>query len=347
MFCASDSGPRPKVSVIVPAFDAAWSLEETLTSVVAQTLADLEILIVDDGSTDDTLVIARRWAERDGRVRVVRQDNAGVAAARNRGLAEARGLYVAPIDSDDQWEPQNLERQVAALELAGPDALMAFAWSRCMDREGRPLPFHSPRRREPDFPQLLLRNLVANGSAAVMRRQAALDAGGYDQSLRARGMQGAEDWLLTLRMARRGRVVCVPEPLVRYRINPQGMSHVFDSMTRSALTVVDEARRLAPELPERWFRDSRSLVLIWMLPRMLHAGRYELAARAFATAYLANPGVVFRQPEPRVLGGRLLKAAWARLIGRRRAGRGVAPPSSDPAPEIDPEPKPALEAYRS
>ena len=131
---------RPLVSVVVPAYNAAWSLDETLASVCAQTYRDIEVLVVDDGSTDATADVAAAWSQRDCRVRLIRKPNGGVASARNRGLREARGVYVAPIDADDLWAPDNVERQVAALEAAGPGACMAFAHTIFIDLDGRPLP---------------------------------------------------------------------------------------------------------------------------------------------------------------------------------------------------------------
>ena len=115
-------------------------------------------------------------------------------------MREARGVYVAPIDADDLWEPDNLERQVAALEAAGPDACMAFARTVFVDSNARPLPAavwcpwetrtDTPKPPDTDFRGLLLRNSVANGSAAVFRRDRMLEAGGYDESLRAAGGRG-------------------------------------------------------------------------------------------------------------------------------------------------------------
>jgi glycosyltransferase involved in cell wall biosynthesis len=310
----------PLVTVVVPAWQAAWSIGETLASVSAQTYPNLEVVVVDDGSTDGTAEVVAACARRDPRIRLVRQANAGVAAARNRGVREAKGVYVAPIDSDDLWAPTNLERQVAVLEEAGPGAVMAFAETAYIDLEGRPLPCppHAERNPRLDFEGLLRRNLISNGSAAVMRRNRILQAGGYDEALHARGGQGAEDWKLTLRLSLLGRVLMVRERLILYRVNPKGMSHLFDSMRRSVLAVIEEARDMAPETPEQAFRDARSLFAAWMLPRALRAGRWGLAAQLAAEAYLANP-LGLRHPEPRLLIQDLLRAAVRRLRPPRSA----------------------------
>jgi glycosyltransferase involved in cell wall biosynthesis len=109
---------RPVVSVVIPAFNAARYLGEALDSVFGQTLTDLELVVVDDGSTDETPQVVQGYGSR---VRYVRQPNAGVASARNRGVAESSGRYVAFLDADDVWLPGKLERQLEAL-AARPSA---------------------------------------------------------------------------------------------------------------------------------------------------------------------------------------------------------------------------------
>jgi GT2 family glycosyltransferase len=290
----------PLVSVVIPAYQAAWSIAETLRSVQAQTYPHFEVIVVDDGSTDDTTSIVQSIALHDRRIRLIRQDNAGVAAARNRGVREAFGFFVAPLDADDLWAPTNLERQMAALEQAGLTASMSFAEMAYIDTRGRPLPVPPPAQAEPrlDFEGLLRRNLVGSGSAAILRRSLVLLAGGYDETLHARGAQGAEDWKLTLKLAMLGRVVRVPERLVLYRCNPNSMSHSFEAMRRSVLTVIEEAREFGPPgVPEAAFRDARSLCALWMLPRALRAGRWQLAAELAWEGYLKNPEIL-RHPEP-------------------------------------------------
>ena len=314
---AGSENARPLVSVVIPAFNAAWSLGRTLASVTNQTWPEIEIIVVDDGSTDSTPDLVREHAANDPRIRLVRQPNGGVASARNRGLREARGEYFAPIDSDDLWAADNLEKQVEALEAAGERAAFAFAYSACIDEFGRPLP-SSPRTEAPriDFEGLLLRNAVSNGSAAVFRRRRVIEAGGYDERLRAAGAQGAEDWKLTLTLVSRYEAVLVAEPLVFYRINPEGMSHAFEAMCRSALTVIEDARGLKQGVPDQAFRDSRSLFLTWMLPRVLKARRWATALDLGWKAYGLNPAAA-RLPEVRALARRALKAIEPRAKSAR------------------------------
>jgi len=202
---ADQSGaPTPTVSVVVPVYNGGRSIRQTLTSVLAQTRSDIEVIVVDDGSTDDTAEIVRTFTRRDSRVRLLRQSNGGVAAARNRGIREARGDFVAPIDADDVWLPEYLERQVAALEAGGPAVTFCYAGFFRLDEANRVMQL--PRGHgapSADYISLLRRNLVGCGSATVFRRDAVLAVGGYDESLRARHAQGCEDWKLILMLASR------------------------------------------------------------------------------------------------------------------------------------------------
>jgi glycosyltransferase involved in cell wall biosynthesis len=323
-----ESVTPPLVSVVVPADNAAWSLDETLASVCAQTHRDIEVLVVDDGSTDSTAEVATAWSQRDSRVRLISKPNGGVASARNRGMREARGVYVAPIDADDLWEPDNLERQVAALEAAGPDACMAFAESVFVDSNDRPLPAavwcpwetrtDTPKPPETDFRGLLLRNSVANGSAAVFRRDRMLEAGGYDEGLRAAGGQGAEDWKLTLTLAARGRVVYVSAPTVRYRMSYDSMSSgAVPAMRRGVLMVIDHARRHGPPLAPWNYWHARTRMLVWMLPRALRSGQWRQALSLAVGAFVLNP-LWWVKPEPWTLIWRTCTTGVAEVLGLRR-----------------------------
>ena len=310
----------PLVSVVVPAYNAAWSLDETLASVCAQTYPELEVLVVDDGSTDATAEVAATWSGRDPRVRLISKPNGGVASARNRGMREARGVYVAPIDADDLWAPDHVERQVAALEAAGPGAGMAFARTVFIDGQGRPLPAGPPEQPEPvkppdvDFRGLLLRNSVANGSAAVFRRDRMLEAGGYDEGLRAAGGEGAEDWKLTLTLAASGRVVYVPAPTVQYRISHSSMSRDAAVMRRSAMMVIDHMRQHGPKLPPWTYWHARTMILVWMLPRTLQANQWREALGMVVRAYVLNP-LWWVNAEPRRLIWRICTEGMGRVLG--------------------------------
>src|SRR5438874_4376035 len=107
------------ISVIIPAYNAEQFIERTIDSASQQTHRNLEIIVVDDGSTDQTASIVKRLTKKDRRLRLIRQPNAGVAAARNRGIKESRGDYLAPLDSDDLWHHTKLEKQLHVFSRGG------------------------------------------------------------------------------------------------------------------------------------------------------------------------------------------------------------------------------------
>jgi glycosyltransferase involved in cell wall biosynthesis len=312
----------PLVSVIVPAHNAAPFIARTIASLRAQTFTDFEAIVVDDGSTDDTANVARAAMAGDPRLRLVRQANARVAAARNRGLAQARGRYVANLDADDIWRPQFLERTVEALEAAGEGATLAFARSLWIDADGAVLAGEAAGPPGPvDYRAILLRNPIGNGSAALMRHAAVSEAGGYDEGL-VREFGQAEDWQLFLQVAARGRVIALDEPLVLYRISPQSTSHGLERAARASLEVIRRQRSRRPRLPRPDYWAARSLTLLWLARRALGLGRRGLALRFAAEAYLWNP-LWFTLPELRAP----VWGALRRLAGRRsRAARFDAQP---------------------
>jgi glycosyltransferase involved in cell wall biosynthesis len=259
------------VTAVIPAYNAEATLDETLRSVRGQTHRALEILVVDDGSRDGTPAIALAHAAADSRVRLIRQENAGVAAARNRGIEEAQAALIAPVDADDLWAPGKIERQVAALRRGGPRVALVYTWSTMIDRESRVIGFNDAATEEGDVLARMCRgNLVGNGSAALMRRDAVLEAGGYDPTLRARRAQGCEDMLLYCRIAARHHAAVVPDYLTGYRQSRESMSWDVVQMKRSWRLVAAELRSRHPELGTD-IDANEVLGARWLLWRALRA----------------------------------------------------------------------------
>lgn len=279
-----------RVSVVIPAFDAAWSIGDTLRSVCAQTLDDFECLIIDDGSTEDLAPNLAPHLTGDPRLRVIRQENMGLAATRNRGLGETRAPYIAFLDSDDMWHPDFLARAVAVLE-SNPKAPFAYAYSRRIDAENMQLP--TPRWSSPprhDLIGLLEVNSVANGSAALFRRSAVTLAKGFDVTLQTRAARGAEDWKLSLTLAAIHAPVLIPEQLVAYRITERSMSRSRpDRQLHSISAVMDDLRAAHPEIPERHFRNARTVMNGWLFPAYLARRAWGGALRLLWESYILNP----------------------------------------------------------
>ena len=196
---------KPQVSVIIPTYNRGWILREAVDSVLAQDYTDFELIVVDDGSTDDTREILDSYGQD---LFVFQQPNKGVSAARNRGLAESRAQLVAFLDSDDLWLPQKLTRQVEFFTI-NPDALICQTeetWVRNGVRV-------NPKRRHHKFSGMIFKPSLALclvSPSAVMIRKILFDTVGlFDESLPA-----CEDYDLWLRVSCRYPVFLIDEPLI-------------------------------------------------------------------------------------------------------------------------------------
>jgi glycosyltransferase involved in cell wall biosynthesis len=212
------------VSVVVPAFNAEDTLSETLDSVRAQTHSDLEILIVDDGSTDSTPDVAQRFCSMDPRAKLIRKENGGVGSARNSGIEDARGEWIAPIDADDLWHPTKIERQLRRLDHCSPRVGLVYNWSRLVDERGATLtaPF-APIFEGCVFHEHLKWNFIGNASTPLIRREV-LQGLCYSTEFAGAGAPGCEDYLLQLEIALEFEFACVPAFLTGYRVSAQTMS---------------------------------------------------------------------------------------------------------------------------
>jgi len=236
------------VGVVVPMRNAERTIAATLDSIGRQTHPKLDIVVVDDESTDGSVAIVDQKIRQDRRVRLIRQNNAGVAAARNTGAAATAAAYLAFIDADDLWAPTKIEFQLDALSRGGPSVGLAYCWFASIDQHDRVVSFGPQPLVEGDaMKSLCAANWIGNGSSLLMRRAAFEKAGGYDPTLRARKAQGAEDLLMCFRVAEHAGFAVVPRYLVGYRATPGNMSSDSLQMFRSTELVLDEYRRKYPE----------------------------------------------------------------------------------------------------
>jgi glycosyltransferase involved in cell wall biosynthesis len=285
----------PLVSVVIPAFNAEQTIDRTLASVRAQTHEYLEIIVVDDGSSDDTKSRVLRHAGQDSRIRLIQQQNGGVAFARNRGISESQSHFVAPVDADDLWHPTKIARQLAVLHSSPEVGLVATAYSvidvndNVIAEVGGTIP---PRTR---FEDLCRRNFIGNGSSALMRRCYVERFGGYDPSLRQRGGQGCEDLQLYLQIAEVAGIILIPDPLTAYRRGPENMSCDARQMTRSFDLVAESFCKRRPEL-RSLFSDHRIYMLCWLLNGAIKAGEVrqagEIARQILRAPSIALPAAI-------------------------------------------------------
>lgn len=259
------------ISVLIPTYNRAHLIPKALDSVLQQDFRPLEVLVVDDGSTDDTPRLASSWPPL---VRYIQKANGGVSSARNLGIREAKGDWIAFLDSDDWWEPGKLRAQVQAL-AAQPDARFCYTGGWNVWSDGRRVQYGlaTPDRLWPAF---WYANQV-NGSSILAHRQTLLDAGLFDESMRT-----CEDWDFWVRLNRRVPFVAVPEPYVHTLQQPNSLSMDTARLLADSQIIANKLLNTLPPGPERMYRQ-RTMRAV----QLYHAAIIEREhGRAFHVQYL-------------------------------------------------------------
>jgi glycosyltransferase involved in cell wall biosynthesis len=203
---------------------------------------------VDDGSTDATAKLASFYVQTDSRFHLIKQPNGGVARARNTGIAAARGRLIAPCDSDDLWGPYKLQTQLDILRHGGPEMGLVYSWSAVINGNGQVMNYeHAPDNSGWVFDRMCRGNLIGNGSAVLMLKDAVIAAGGYDASLRDRGAQGCEDFKLYTKISANHTFGVARTYDIGYRHTDGNMSSDFSQMLRSFEIVMDELKLEYPD----------------------------------------------------------------------------------------------------
>jgi glycosyltransferase involved in cell wall biosynthesis len=230
----------PKISIVIPAYNAMKYLPETVASVFQQTFDDYEVIIVNDGSTDSVVP----WVTElnHPKVKLISQENQGLSGARNTGILHAQGDYVALLDADDLWDPRKLEKQVKLLDEFAEVGLV-YTWMALIDESGQPTGrIFSAEDEGKIWEKLLEFNVVGCGSVPLIRRSCFDKVGLFDRNLRS----FVEDWDLWLRMAPHFDFKVVKEPLVYYRQLPSSASKNWEAMALSYQIVLEKNFNDAP-----------------------------------------------------------------------------------------------------
>lgn len=292
----------PRSTIVVPAYNVAGTITETLQSLLVQTDPDFEIIVVDDGSTDNTLNVVLKVVEDhdDPRIRIIRQKNRGLAGAHNTGIHAAAAEYIGFCDADDLWAPEKLATHVAHLD-SDPAVGISFSGSAMIDADGVLTGLtQQPRLKDIDAAHILLRNPIGNGSAPVMRK-AALDAIRYrpahetgrdwwfDETFRQ--SDDIEGWA-RFAATTEWKIEGVPGLLTYYRINPHGLSANIERQLESWERMIAKMTAIAPDL----------------------IARHGAHARAFQHRYLCRRAIASRDAETAGhLLGMLIRGSWLPL----------------------------------
>lgn len=252
-----------QVSVIIPAYNAETTIQETVESVLNQTFSNFELIIINDASTDSTLEIIT--SIQDPRIKVFSHTNGNAGASRNCGIDRASGSFIAFLDADDIWAPDKLEKQLQALQ-ENPQAAVAYTWVDCIDEFGNFLRHGSHFSYSGDvLAKLLLTNFLDNGSNPLIRKQALSEVGEFDEVL-----TNSEDRDMYIRLALRYHFVAVPSPLTFYRITGKTKSYanLFKSEA-SFLRLIEKAYLQAPSSLQHLKKQSYSNYYNYLIQKAL------------------------------------------------------------------------------
>lgn len=293
-----------KVSIVTPVYNVDKYIAETINSVLVQTHQNFELLLVDNGSSDRSVEVCQQF--RDPRIRLLYQAQRGACAARNLGIREATGDYIAFLDGDDIWLPEKLAKHVQHLE-SNSQLGISFSRSAFIDEEGKPLGIYQmPRLNNICISHVLCRNPIGNGSAAVLRREA-LEAVRTATSIDGKlhhiywdeQLQGSQDLDLWFRIIIQSSWLMegIPDALTLYRVNPTGISANLGKKQESWEYVIEKTRVYAPAIVAAW----------------------EAPARAYHLRYLARRAVTLRSGIVAVsLFNQSLRTYWKLLMEEPR-----------------------------
>lgn len=256
-----------KVSVIIPLYNAWDVIRQTIESVLAQKWTDCEIVVIDDGSTDGSGEVVQAILHK---FHYIRQENAGVASARNRGISESMGTYIALLDHDDLWHPTKLEKQVKVLDERSEVGMVVTDVAH-IDREGRSMGVigrgYNPSET---FARLFVRGYVPTPSAAMIRKSALESVGGFDEAFKSAGLDDHELWT---RIGAHCEIANIAEPLTYHR-NREVKSSQIELGHRSVL--VNKLLERFGHDPEkrRYLLQQRALYFADLGKHLVKDGRY-------------------------------------------------------------------------
>ena len=243
----------PQVSIIIPAYNAERTILETINSVLQQTMTDFELIVIDDGSQDQTIELIQGLS--DKRIRLLAYENGGLATARNRGIMNAQGAYLSFLDCDDLWTVNKLEKQLLSFKES-PQAGVSYSWTTYMHEEDGTIRY-SPAvdvHHEGDvLPQLLLRNFIESGSNILVKKEAIDSVGLFDAAAK-----NCEDWDYYLRLATKWEFALVPEHQILYRKSAETMSSQIDATEKGVLTMLEKVYKTVPPSLQTYKKRSLS-----------------------------------------------------------------------------------------
>jgi glycosyltransferase involved in cell wall biosynthesis len=285
---------EPLTSVIIPCYNMEAFLPAALNSLLAQTAGNLQILVIDDGSSDGSANVAKEFAARDPRIQLFQKVNGGLSSARNYGLDRATGEFVAFLDGDDFWHPEKVERHL--LHFAHHSKIgISYSATQFVGMDGRSLR-HSRKpkmaRLSPYY--LYCRNPITNGSNAVFRREI-FDHHRFDETLP--NNQDVDCWLrIAFAPPACWEFGGIPERLTYYRVNSGGLSHDFSKHYECARRVWEKSKSYAPEIATQFAGLAEAFQLRFYARRAISARDFQAARSYLRLALEKDARILLREP---------------------------------------------------
>jgi glycosyltransferase involved in cell wall biosynthesis len=292
----------PVVSVVVPAYNAEEYIGPTLQSLAVQTLSNIEIIVVDDGSTDRTARIVLSFVKADGRIKLIRQLRGGVALARNVGIKVCRGQFIAPVDADDISHPEKMERLLECISSSGENVGLVYSWSEGINHSGRFTGHFTDSHIEGDvFADLLCENFIGNASACMIRKDCLDIVGDYNTTYLKLKAQGCEDFDLYLRLAEQFKFRVVKEFLTSYRTTHRSMSNNYLAMARSYDFVLQDLKLRNQWIPDKALRWAYGSFSLWISSVAYGLGCYRDSIRYLLQSVRNDPSLLVSSHSVRIL----------------------------------------------
>jgi glycosyltransferase involved in cell wall biosynthesis len=305
------------VSVIIPTYNAEKFIAATLQSVIDQTYKNLEVIVVDDASPDQSVEICRQFT--DPRIKIVSQKNRGLAGARNTGIRHAQGEYLAFLDADDLWLPEKLEKHIAHLERF-PTVGASFSHSAFIDEAGNALGLYQMSKLQDITPlDLFCRTPIGNGSAAVFRREV-FEAIKFPDNLygtvedfyfddRFRESEDVECWL-RIAIQTDWQIEGIPEALTLYRVNSSGLSANLTKKLKSWEKLIEKTRSYAPEVMQECEKPAMAYQLRYLARRAVTLKDGAVAVKLFHQALSTYWRILIEEPRRTLLTGAAAYLLW-------------------------------------
>lgn len=314
----------PKVSVIVPAYNIYSYIKDALVSLERQSFQDFEVIVVDDGSFDGTALVVKPYIERDSRFKLLQKQNGGLSSARNYGIRNACGEYIALLDGDDVYHPDKLANHVARLEST-TEVGVVYSASRTIRDDGSPTFIYlngKPVKSDPLL-ALLCKNFVGHGSNAMFRRCLVDEVGEFDEGLRS--CEDIDFWL-RVALTRRWQFFREPRVLCYYRVRPSGLSFNVAQMQHYYEQVIQGTYKRSPELVEPMLPTAYAYMYRYLARLCLQGGDAEQARNFVDQALAADSSIFYTDMRSLITLASVRLAPLAQMVIGRSLGKAKSTP---------------------